>query len=71
MKNRDSGKKQVNINSFTHQQLKILAAETGRKINNDLADDLLLLGIEEYRKVKKFTPFVTFASYKTRELHNA
>jgi len=52
-------KKTVTIRENTHQMLKVLAAETGRKIHGDLADDLLMLGIEEYRRAaKKILPSV-------------
>ncbi|MBQ9502880.1 MAG: hypothetical protein IJU70_12035 [Lentisphaeria bacterium] len=52
-------KKTVTIRENTHQLLKVLAAETGRKIHGDLADDLLMLGIEEYRRAaKKILPSV-------------
>lgn len=51
-------KKQVTIRENTHQLLKVLAAETGRRIHGDLADDLLMLGIEEFRRSKKIFPTV-------------
>ena len=59
-------KKQVTLSPFVHQQLKLLAAETGRKINNDLADDLLMLGIEDFRRArqKNFKHRVTSTGYK-------
>lgn len=46
-------KKMVFLRPTTHQQVKVLAAESRRKINNDLIDDLVLLGIEEYRRTEK------------------
>ncbi len=58
-------KKQITINARTHQLLKVLAAEVGRCINGDLADDLIMLGIEEYRRAKKnFAHDVTSTGYK-------
>ena len=51
-------KKQVTIRENTHQLMKVLAAETGRRIHGDLADDLILLGIEEFRRSKKIFPAV-------------
>lgn len=42
--------KSVRLKDETHRKLKILAAETGRCINGDLLEDVVLLGIEEARK---------------------
>ena len=66
MKAKTQSKKQVTLSPHVHQQLKLLAAETGRKINNDLADDLLMLGIEDFRRAmqKNFKHRVTSAGYK-------
>ena len=60
--------KQVNIREQTHQLVKVLAAETGRKIHGDLIDDLVMLGIEDFKRnqaqaQKKFKNGVTCAGY--------
>lgn len=68
MEKKPNNLKQVNIREATHQMVKILAAETGRNVNNDLVDDLILFGLEEYRKTqKKFTSSVTRTRYKPEE----
>ena len=41
----------IQIREATLRNLRLLSKETGRSIANDLADDLILLGIEEYRRV--------------------
>lgn len=46
--------KMVFLKPETHQKIKVLSAETGRKINLDLIDDLVHLGLEEFRKSEKF-----------------
>ena len=46
-------KKMVLVKPETHRQVKTLAAEQGRKINCDLLDDLVMLGIEDYRRAEK------------------
>lgn len=57
--------KQVNIREQTHQLVKVLAAETGRRIHGDLIDDLVMLGIEDFRRNQKnFKDRVTSAGYK-------
>ena len=60
--------KQVNIREQTHQLVKVLAAETGRKIHGDLIDDLVMLGIEDFKRnqtqaPKNFKNRVTHTSY--------
>ena len=45
--------KMVLLKPETHQKIKILSAETGRKINLDLIDDLICLGIEDFRRSEK------------------
>lgn len=52
----------VKLRENTHQQVKILAAQTGRRINGDLLDDLVLFGIEEMQKI--FASGVTSKGYK-------
>ena len=42
--------KSVRLSEETHRKIKVLAAETGRCINGDLLEDVVLLGIEEARK---------------------
>ncbi len=49
-------KKVVNLTTVTHQALKDLAIETNAKLHsknnqNGLADDVILLGIEAYKKI--------------------
>ena len=51
----------VKLRENTHQKVKILAAQTGRRINGDLLDDLVLFGIEEMQKI--FASGVTSARY--------
>ena len=51
----------VKLRENTHQKVKILAAQTGRRINGDLLDDLVLFGIEEMQKI--FASGVTSTSY--------
>lgn len=48
--------KQVNIREQTHQLVKVLAAETGRKIHGDLIDDLVMLGIEDFKRNQAQAP---------------
>ena len=61
----------VKLRENTHQQVKILAAQMGRRINGDLLDDLVLFGIEEMQKI--FASGVTSTRYKgaTRRGENA
>lgn len=63
MKKKTLTRKLVAIKIQTHRELKLLAAETGRNINCDLTDDVLMLGIEEFRRVKNFTHDVTCTGY--------
>jgi len=63
MKRKILTRKLVAIKIPTHRELKLLAAETGRNINCDLTDDVLMLGIEEFRRVKNFARGVTCTSY--------
>lgn len=51
----------VKLRENTHQKVKILAAQTGRRINGDLLDDLVLFGIEEMQKI--FASDVTSTRY--------
>lgn len=56
-KKRKTDKKMfVKLRETTHTLLKVLAAEERRNINGDLADDIITLGIEEYKKSKKNNP---------------
>ena len=61
----------VKLRENTHQQVKILAAQMGRRINGDLLDDLVLFGIEEMQKI--FASGVTSTGYKrtSRKHENA
>ena len=43
----------VRVSQSAHKMLKILAVEEERKMSGDLIDDIIRLGIEEYRKAKK------------------
>ena len=52
----------VKLREDTHQLVKVLAAQMGRRINGDLLDDLVCLGIEDMQK--NFTPDVTCTGYK-------
>ena len=52
----------VKLRENTHQLVKVLAAQMGRRINGDLLDDLVCLGIEDMKK--NFAPDVTSARYK-------
>lgn len=45
--------KYVKVKREVHTALKLLAVEEDRPINNDLVNDVILYGIEEYRRVKK------------------
>ena len=40
----------IRIREATLHNLRLLAKKTGRNITGDLIDDLILLGIEEYRR---------------------
>lgn len=40
----------VKLTEGTHRELKILAAETGRRISGDLLEDIVHFGLEEARK---------------------
>jgi len=52
----------VKLRENTHQLVKVLAAQMGRRINGDLLDDLVCLGIEDMRK--NFASDVTSTGYK-------
>jgi len=43
--------KMVKLNPATHRHAKILAAEEGRNLNGDLIDDLVMLGIDAFRRI--------------------
>lgn len=55
-KKKEDKKMFIKLRDTTHTKLKVLAAEEKRNINGDLADDIIMLGIEAYKKAKKILP---------------
>lgn len=40
----------VKLSNETHREIKVLAAETGRRISGDLLEEIARLGLREVRK---------------------
>ena len=67
MKTENEEMKAVNLKSQTHRQAKMLAVEVGRKLNGDLIDDLVMLGIESFRACGNCRPASAITSSGKRE----
>ena len=59
--------KSVNLKAQTHRQAKLLSVEVGRKLNGDLIDDLVMLGIESFRAFGNCRPASAITSNGKQE----
>lgn len=59
--------KAVNLKPMTHRLAKMLAVEVGRRLNGDLIDDLVMLGIESFRAFGNCRPASAITSNGKQE----
>ena len=45
--------KPVLISQNVHRELKTLATKEGRRLSGDLTNDIVMLGIQEFKRAKK------------------